>query len=162
MGIPSTKCIKLSKVIDRKINPKGEFGNFQEVCNVVECLNDRECGPLALHTDCSIKDWCILIPCWLQKNHIKMLGIIYKTCNATFVCGFFIHYMLQETYPLLVLEALTYQVKFLFKTISHNKTILQGMMLLSLYTLSALIDELLPNMKGEKEEEKIYCKTCLS
>eukprot|EP00092_Neocalanus_flemingeri_P032196 GFUD01034993.1.p1 GENE.GFUD01034993.1~~GFUD01034993.1.p1 ORF type:complete len:202 (+),score=10.95 GFUD01034993.1:53-658(+) len=60
-----------------------------------------------------------------------MMRIVFKVCNATFICGFFIYFMLQETYPLLVLEALTYQ----------------GMMMLSLYTLSALLDELLPNMK---------------
>ena len=39
-----------------------------------------------------------------------MLAIVYKTCNAAFVCGFFLYYMSQEQFPLMVLEALTYQV----------------------------------------------------
>ena len=49
-----------------------------------------------------------------------MMRIFSKTCNALFTCGLFAYYMLQETYPLLVLEALTYQVTLIKRSYKNN------------------------------------------
>ena len=40
-----------------------------------------------------------------------IMKLSFKICNALFICGTFIYFMITEVYPLRVLEALTYQVK---------------------------------------------------
>ena len=36
---------------------------------------------------------------------------LFKTLNCLFIAGMFANYMIHEHYPLLVLQALTYQVR---------------------------------------------------
>ena len=40
-----------------------------------------------------------------------MKQLLFKILNAAFITGTFLHYMLNEKYPLIVIQALTYQVR---------------------------------------------------
>ena len=73
---------------------------------------------------------------------------LFKIFNCAFTAGTFSYYMLHERYPLLVLQALTYQVIIQFYETNHT-TILQGMLLLSLYTLSSIIEMVSPSFKSK-------------
>ena len=39
-----------------------------------------------------------------------MKQLLFKILNAALITGTFLHYMLNEKYPLIVIQALTYQV----------------------------------------------------
>ena len=39
-----------------------------------------------------------------------MKQLLFKILNATSIAGTFLHFMLNEKYPLIVIQALTYQV----------------------------------------------------
>ena len=73
---------------------------------------------------------------------------LFKIFNCAFTAGTFSYYMVHERYPLLVLQALTYQVIIQFYETNHT-TILQGMLLLSLYTLSSIIEMVSPSFKSK-------------
>ena len=40
----------------------------------------------------------------------NMKQLLFKILNATLIAGTFLYYMLNEKYPLIVIQALTYQV----------------------------------------------------
>ena len=40
-----------------------------------------------------------------------MRQLLFKILNAALITGTFLHYMLNEKYPLIVIQALTYQVR---------------------------------------------------
>ena len=40
-----------------------------------------------------------------------MKQLLFKILNAAFITGTFLHYMLNEKYPLIVIQSLTYQVR---------------------------------------------------
>ena len=80
-----------------------------------------------------------------------IMKLSFKICNALFICGTFIYFMITEVYPLRVLEALTYQVK---NDTSCNVVCLmffvpfQGLLLLSVYCACALAEEFYPNLRN--------------
>ena len=62
-----------------------------------------------------------------------MKQLLFKIVNAGFISGTFVYYMVQERYPLLVIQSLTYQ----------------GLLLLALYTEAALLESFIPSLKSE-------------
>ena len=46
-----------------------------------------------------------------QSYKTNMKQLLFKILNAAFITGTFLHYMLNEKYPLIVIQSLTYQVR---------------------------------------------------
>ena len=75
-----------------------------------------------------------------------MKQAFFKVLNASFISGTFVYYMLTEKYPHIVIQALTYQVQSGFKCILYS-FLFQGLLLLSLYTISELLESFIPSLK---------------
>ena len=76
-----------------------------------------------------------------------MKQAFFKVLNASFISGTFVYYMLTEKYPHIVIQALTYQVQSGFKCILYS-FLFQGLLLLSLYTISELLESFIPSLKS--------------
>ena len=82
-----------------------------------------------------------------------MNDVVFKTLNASFIAGIFFYFMVHETYPFLVLQSLTYQVvKRRNTSILSYRFYLQGLVLLALYSILALLACFLPVFKGNRKK----------
>ena len=79
-----------------------------------------------------------------------MVRAAVKLANAAYTCGFFAYYMLQHEWS--VLQALTFQVhqvmwiEFNWQHIQKGCILLQGLLLLAVYCLLALLEEQIPSL----------------
>ena len=72
----------------------------------------------------------------VTKTNMKQL--LFKILNAAFITGTFLHYMLNEKYPLIVIQALTYQVRVdeMKQKIAYNSSLSLRVFFFCLSTLS--------------------------